>query len=188
MRMLTLLLALLMTAGCSGCVSVPSHDQLRATALRLEFAGGGVCSGTAIKPDVLMTAQHCLSGTLLAVNDQPVKVVGIGKDGNDLATIKVEGLTFKAIAKIGPALAQGDRVRWFGNPALLPNIYREGYVVRAQTDGVLIDAQAFGGDSGAGVFDSHGRVVGVITGGYAYVNRRSGGVFQLVLVYPMEKA
>lgn len=186
MKMLALAFAALM-AACS-CASIPSHDVLRATALRLEFAGGGVCSGTAIKADVLMTAQHCLTGTLLTVNDQPVKVVGIGKDGKDLATIKVEGIAFKAIAKIGPALAQGDRIRWFGNPALLPNIYREGYVVRAQTDGVLIDAQAFGGDSGAGVFDSQGRVVGVITGGYAWVSRKNGAVFQLVLVYPMEQA
>src|SRR5687768_8446251 len=177
MKLLALLLTLCM--GACSCASIPSHTDLRATALRLEFAGGGVCSGTAISNDTLMTAQHCLSGTLQKVNGVAVTVVGIGKDKKDLATVKVAGTKFKTWAKVGPALKQGDRLRWFGNPALLPDIYREGYVVNVTANGVLIDAQAYGGDSGAGVFDSQGRVVGVITGGYAWV-ARNGGVFQLV--------
>lgn len=187
MKFLALLLASLLMAGCSGCASLPSHTDLRATALRLEFAGGGVCSGTAISATTLVTAQHCLSGTLETVNGVAVTVVGIGKDKKDLATIKVTGTSFKTWAKFGPPLKQGDRIRWFGNPALVPDCYREGYVVSVRADGVLIDAPAFGGDSGAGVLDSQGRVVGVVTGGYAWV-AKNGGVFQLVLVYPMEAA
>lgn len=185
MRTLALLLASLLMAGCSGCASLPSHTDLRATALRLEFAGGGVCSGTAISADTLVTAQHCLTGTLQRVNGVSVTVTGIGKDKKDLATVRVTGTSFKTWAKFGPPLKQGDRIRWFGNAALLYDAYREGYVVSTTKDGVLIDAQAYGGDSGAGVLDSQGRVVGVVTGGYAWV-ARNGGVFQLVLVYPMD--
>ena len=44
-------------AGC-GCTSIPSHDDLRATNHRLKVATG-MCSGTAVGPDLLVTALHC---------------------------------------------------------------------------------------------------------------------------------
>lgn len=175
---------LLLLGGCGGCASIPSHSDLRATTLRLEFAGGVICSGVAIGPQTLMTAQHCMDTPLQAVNGARVKVEGIGRDKRDLATIKIAGTSFKQWARIGAPLKQGDRVRWFGNPAGLPNVYREGYVVRAQTSEVLIDARGFSGDSGAGIFDSAGRVVGVLTGSMTWVNGSSR--LELVVVYPMD--
>jgi len=164
-KLTLLLLAFLLTAGCSGCASVPSHDQLQATTLRLEFAGGGICSGTAIAPDVLMSAQHCFrGGALVRVNGQPVKVAGYGKDKHDLATVKVTGVSFTKWARLGKALKQGERIRWWGNPKGVTNVYRQGYVSRADADGVLIDATICHGDSGAGIFNDRGEVVGVVTG------------------------
>jgi len=186
MKIWPLLLVLL--AGCSGCVSVPSHTDLRATTLRLEF-GSGLCSGTAISSDTLITAQHCLrmGGPLLTVNGQKVTVVGYGKDKRDTLTVRIKGLVFKHWARMGSPLHQGSRVRWFGNPAGERDIYREGYVVHADSNEVLIDAAAFGGDSGSGIFDDSGRLIGVLTGA-KWWRSDNGLTFSLVVMYPIEIA
>lgn len=186
MKIWPLLLVLL--AGCSGCATVSPHADLRATTLRLGFGATALCSGTAIGPSVLITAQHCLgAGMLRTVNGQAVTVVGIGKDKRDTLTIRITGMVFKHWAHMGPPLHQGSRVRWVGNPAGEPDIYREGYVVRANTDEVLIDAHAFGGDSGSGIFDDEGRLIGVLTGA-KWWRSQDGLTFSLVVMYPIEIA
>lgn len=179
MRILTLLLALLLMAGCSGCVSVPSHNQLRETTLRLRFEDG-ICSGTAIAKDVILTAKHCQQGgALVSVNNHPVKVVGVGANKHDTMTLRVTGIEFKRWAKLGHPPSQGDRIRWWGNPKGLPDVYREGYVSRAWSDGAIYDATICQGDSGAGLFNAKGEVVGVVSG----MNDFSGCTF--MFGYPM---
>lgn len=180
-----LLPVLLFLAGC-GCASLPSHNDLRATVHRLSFTKG-LCSGTAISADTIITAQHCLKlgGALVAVDGLPVKVRGIGKDKRDTLTLRVTGITFAYWARMGPALTQGAQVRWWGSPAGMTDIYREGYVARVLTNEVLIDAIAFGGDSGSGIFDSQGRLIGVLTG-IKWVRNGDGILFALVVMYPVE--
>ena len=109
-----LLPLLLLLSGC-GCMSVPSHDELRATALRLEFQDG-VCSGTAIGPDSLLTAVHCLTHPLLRVNGQSVTVTASRTESRDRIVVKVSGIRFKAWAKRGPMPLQGDTLRFWGVP------------------------------------------------------------------------
>lgn len=182
MRILALAV-LLLVSGWTGCASVPGHDSLRATTLRLEFERG-VCSGTALSPDVLLSAQHCFKGggALVRVNGQPVKVVGYGKDKHDLATVRITGLTFKTWARRGNAPAQGDRVRFWGNPGGEHDVFRIGYVSRATTDLVVMDMTICKGDSGAGIFNDRGEVVGVVTG----MNDLNGCTF--MLAYPWARA
>jgi V8-like Glu-specific endopeptidase len=178
-----LLSLLLLLAGCGGCASVPSHDDLRATALRLEF-GPYVCSGVAIGPDTLLSAQHCAKAApLKAVNGQRVKVIGVGRDKHDLITIKVSGIRFAHWARFGPPMKEGDRVKWWGQPARQEYVYREGYVARVTPQEIWIDAQLFGGDSGSGVYDEQGRVVGVITGVRGWRDA-AGFSFSMAVVYP----
>jgi V8-like Glu-specific endopeptidase len=175
-----LLPILLLLAGCGGCASVPTHDALRATTLRLEFQRG-ICSGTAIAADVVLTASHCWSsgGMLTTVNGQPVKVKGIGRDKRDTMTIRVEGVKFEHIARLGNLPKQGDRLRWWGNPQGVPDIYRQGYVSRASQEGMIVDATICRGDSGSGLFTDDGRVVGVVTG----MTDESGCTF--MIAYPL---
>lgn len=163
MRILALLLLALVT-GCSGCASVPKAEIARASALRLGFEQG-VCSATAVGPYTALTATHCFGqqGGLRTIDGQPVTVLSRVDDGRGHTLIRVT-VEFKQYAKRGKVpLATGDRISWTGNPAGEPNVYREGYVSRVRTDGILIDAQVFFGDSGSGVFDSRGHLVGMVS-------------------------
>jgi hypothetical protein len=139
MKITALLLTLVLTAGCS---NAPARDigVIQGTALRLEFENNGVCSGTAVGRDVIMTAEHCFEGErLVRINGRPANALRMVKDGKDHVLVKVTS-AFKTWARMGTAPKQGDRVRWIGNPAGEANIYREGYVARAEKTGVLVDA------------------------------------------------
>jgi V8-like Glu-specific endopeptidase len=172
---------LVFLAGCGGCVSVPPLDAMRASALRLQF-DGSLCSGTAIGPDLILTAQHCYSSTLRFVNGQPVKVVQVGKDKHDTLTLRITGVTFTHWARLGPLPKQGDRIRWWGNPEGNGDIYREGYVSRADKDLIVISAPICHGDSGAGVLNDRGDVVAVVTA----MSNQYGCTFELS--YPLPTA
>ena len=160
MRSVALLLALTL-AGCGGCVSVvPSHDDLRSANHRLTFETG-LCSGTAVGPDLLVTAQHC--GKLVSVGDVVVESEVVEQGKRDFVLLRIKGLTFEHYVKRGPLPKQGDRVRWWGNPAGEKNIYREGYVARVDADAIVISAQICRGDSGAGIHNERGEVVGIVS-------------------------
>lgn len=178
-----LLPLLLLLGGCGGCASIPSHSELRSMTVRLKFADGSICSGTAIAADTLVTASHC-GASLATVNERRVKVTGVGRDKRDMMTLRVSGVRFAHWARWGKPVTQGARVRWFGTPNGVA-MYREGYVTLANTDIVLIDAPAFGGDSGAGIWDERGELVGVLTGGLLW--DRQGHHMQLVVMYPPER-
>lgn len=157
-----LLPLLLMLGGCGGCTSVPTHDQLRATALRLEFTDG-ICSGTAIGPDTLLTAVHCMAHPLVRVNGQAVTVTGSHKESRDRIVVKVSGIRFKTWAKRGPVPVQGDHLRFWGQPVGEQDVYREAVVSRVRTDQIILQSVVCPGDSGSGLMDAQGRVVGVVS-------------------------
>lgn len=154
---------LLLLAGCNGCASIPDNNAMRVTALRLNFESG-ICGGTAIGTHTVLTAKHCLAaGKLVSVNDRKVEAADITELAGDVVTIEVTGITFRRVAVIGGRPLQGDRVRWFGHPAGVSFLFRTGYIVRAWSDELVIDAQAFSGDSGSGVYDDRGRLIGVLS-------------------------
>lgn len=158
------LLLLLSLSGCGGCASIPTHTDLRANALRLEFERG-LCSATSIGPNTILTAKHCFTagGKLVSISGAKVEQGKLTEMANDVVTVEVSGITFRSFAKMGGRPMQGDRVRWWGNPAGAADIYRTGYIVRAWTDELMIDAQLYGGDSGSGCYDDDGNLIGVIS-------------------------
>lgn len=157
-----LLPLLLLLGGCGGCVSVPSHSDLRATALRLEFANG-LCSGTAIGADLILSAKHCFTGQLKTINGQRVSVVESHTESRDRIVVKVAGIRFKAWAKRGPIPTQGDKLRFWGNPSGEAGVYREAIVSRVRTDQIVLQTVVCAGDSGSGLIDAQGRVVGIVS-------------------------
>lgn len=154
---------LLLLAGCNGCASIPSQDELRASALRIELANG-VCSGTAIGTRTILTAKHCTKAfPLVSVNGKPVTVARLIPGDGDRVMIELATDTFTHTASVGPAPKQGDRVRFWGNPRGASMWFRVGYVVAVEGDNVVIDAYGCPGDSGAGLISDAGKLVGVLT-------------------------
>lgn len=158
--MIRCVLAALLLAGCASAPDVPSHADLRATAVWLRF-GDSICSGTAVGPDLLVTAQHC--GTLTHVRDTPVTAAVVEQGERDFVLYRITGITFEHYAKRGDIPSQGDRVRWWGAPMGQVDIYREGYVARVSDSEIAVSAPICRGDSGAGIFNDAGEVVGVVS-------------------------
>lgn len=174
--------ALLILCFLTGCANAHPAD-FRDTALRLDLEGGGVCSGTAVATDVILTAQHCTDHSpIVAINGQPARALKIVKDGHDHVLVRVT-MKFKKWARVGGSPLTGDRVRWVGMPAGLDRIYREGYVSRVYTTEIFIDAHGFNGDSGAGVFCSDGRLCGLISAGKVWTNGPFS--FAVTVLYPV---
>jgi V8-like Glu-specific endopeptidase len=121
-----------------------------------------VCSATAVSADEIETAAHCLAFKLVGVDGAPAKVVSSYGTGIDRIRVKVAGITFTKWAAQGKARV-GDRVRWWGQPLGHPFVYREGVVAQTYEDGVLVDGTVCPGDSGSGLFNAAGELVGVIS-------------------------
>lgn len=159
-------LLLVLLAGCSGCVSVPSFGDLQSLTLSIVAVsdkGASLCSGTKTGPAELKTAKHCIDGFVLKlVNKAEVTVASIRYEGEDVAVITLTKPMFTHWAASGPTPMQGDRIRYWGNPLGIPGVYREGVVVAVTDKAIAVDLQVCHGDSGAGMFNDRGEMVGVV--------------------------
>lgn len=134
---------------------------------RLDFADGH-CSATAVGPHTLLTAAHCIQGDIpTAVDGHKTRVVWIAQDGHDHALIG-QTVAFSAWVHSYADPIQGESVHIVGNPGDERRLYQHGYIAGPSTlegrAATLYDMQIFFGDSGAGIFDGRGRLVGVISG------------------------
>lgn len=166
MRVLLLLL-LAMVSGCA------DGHSIRDVALRLE-TDRTVCGATAVGPDLIETAAHCLQFRLASINGQKAQIVRSMAVGEDRIRAKVSGVTFKVWAQIAlPVLT--ERVRWWGQPLTVPFVYREGVIAWISPNGasVIVDGTICHGDSGSGLFNSRGELVGVVSG----MNNEDGCTF-----------
>lgn len=161
------LLVFMAVAGCTPThisnktVSVPSYQE-SLTPVRLVI-GDAVCSGTIVAPSIILSAGHCITNVPenMKINGRKTEIVSIMLDQSDHVLIEVN-YKFNWHAVIGPRLKVGDRIHYWGNPAGMNMIYREGYVAAFEGDVMLLDVNGFYGDSGAGIFDSKGHLIGVI--------------------------
>jgi Trypsin-like peptidase domain len=141
---------------------------------RLDF-DDGTCSGTVVAPTVILSAAHCFQAeenerlgfitpppTEMKVDGYKVKILVVVFDDNDHAMVKVD-FTFDDYARLGPRPDVGARVHYWGNPAKINNVYREGYVTSYHHSDMVMDINGFFGDSGAGIFSSSGKLVGVLS-------------------------
>lgn len=159
---LTLLLAA--SVAIAGCQSTRTMEQTaKASTLHLGLTDGN-CSGTSIGPRMILSATHCFqTGHLLTVNDMPVNVESFRDDGADHRVLVLD-IDFQPYARMGKPPVQGEPVFMYGNPLGMRDLLRRGYVSGQSDRGHLLDLMVGGGDSGAGVFNDRGEVVGVIHG------------------------
>lgn len=165
MKTLALLLASLLMAGCSGCASLPNFAKADLAAVRLELPGGGVCSATAVGTHTLLSATHCFEAHagVMKVDGKEAGYVIVADDGNDHVLVRMTARQ-EHIAEFGPKPAQGAEVFIHGNPMAIADLLRVGRVAGWNEQGMLLTGQFWKGDSGAGILDRKGRIVGVISG------------------------
>jgi S1-C subfamily serine protease len=182
-------------ALAKACTAEPTSSM---TAARLTI-DGATCSGTVVAPSTILSAAHCFQDddpialllghvapvpTELLVDGYKVYIEAITFDGADHALVKVI-FVFKDHAQLAHQRPDvGAKVHYHGNPAKVNNVYREGYVTSYDRGDMVMDVNGFFGDSGAGVFDESGKVVGVVS--YMGVHQHQGVIFKLMGAYPLE--
>lgn len=145
----------------------PSPDELRANTFEL-MIDGGHCSATAVGPSTILTATHCLIGQHhIWLDGKAEKVIAIVNDGHDHSLVTVKD-TFTHVAKLAHKMPNvGSEIQYIGNPDVLVQLYRKGtYLGEQYQDGIhwqVLDISGYMGDSGSGVFDEDGRLIGVVS-------------------------
>lgn len=160
------LLTAALALGIANHIPKPDPEaRVKQAVALLTFTGGGSCSGTFIGPGLLLTASHCFreGSWLLTVNHQPVNVESIRHDGADHALVVVDYANPTWVGT-SPIRAQGQPVFMYGNPANRADLFRRGYISGWDGEQIYLDMMIGHGDSGAGVFDDQGRLIGVVTG------------------------
>lgn len=188
MRLMSLALSLALALPLSACAKSNerlAHDMGQVVVLlEIETAAGkGHCSGTAISPTVVLTATHCFPAPLvkLTINGQEVKAKGGIDDGADHMLVVLEQPTFKRWAEWNRrALRQGQEVAILANPGNWRGMFRLGIVSGSlvspdkKNEWILLDLAGFPGDSGGGIFDRRGRLVGMLSAGFWQIDPRNG--------------
>lgn len=195
MKSLFTILALFL-AGCIGCTSTPPAQtpfdpRERDLAVTLSFSDGGLCSGTPVAPNTILTAGHCVDKNLrsLSVDGVPTMVREVILDGvnNDHALV-ITNLSYGDWAGFGDLPKVGDTLHIYGNPGGLPDLYREGqFVEYLREDGAtyyLFDMNIWHGDSGAAIWDNDGRIVATVTGYFFETNPFTGSEWKIGIALP----
>jgi hypothetical protein len=164
-----LLLALVALSGCAD--ARPVYEELHAATMRLEVPGG-VCSGTAVSRNWILTAGHCLAdgAKALRANGEHCEVHAIERDQQDHILVRVGGCHFKVTAKLGKAPKVGQAIWFYGNPGDFSDQLRFGRVAGYRDNAMpgmgraqMLDVTGTFGDSGSGVFNEAGVLVGVVS-------------------------
>lgn len=132
--------------------------------LRISLPGNGVCSGTVVGVKTILTATHCIENTQkIILNEVSYDIEKILSDSRDHTFVVLKNSNFKNIAKLGSYPKTGDNVYYFGNVGGKVLLLRKGYIAARHDWKFYIDAEVYYGDSGSGVFNEDGEVVGVVT-------------------------
>lgn len=164
----------------------PDYAAAKLATMRIE-SPGGICSGTAIGHHKVLTARHCVDGTTgFTLDTRRARITKVEFDAHDGAILTTD-LYFRHVARFGPRPEQGDVVFSHGNPSGAPDILLVGRVAgwvsayMGARDVMLLDRNDWYGCSGAAVFDTEGRIVGVVNSIFPWPNKG----WRLTAVYPL---
>lgn len=144
------------------------NAQTHKAALKIQQTNSS-CSATVVGKKTILTAQHCIKDddNNLLVNGLPFVIERRIYDGRDNAFIVLAGADFKDIAKFGSYPKVGDDIFYIGNPDSFTLLLRKGYISGIYDNNIFIsDIQVWKGDSGSGIFNSDGVLVGVVSALY----------------------
>lgn len=177
---LLMFLCLALTIGTPAYASERAAHQITFHMLRESDGATATttCSSTAVGKRTLLTATHCFDMpegvriTKISLGDKEVTVERHETDGRDHSLVVLSGAEFQHSVRYQPrALASGEDVRFWGWPAGFDRQFRRAYVsgtdqkflTMAGYRAWLLDGQGYPGDSGSGVYDARGRLVGVVS-------------------------
>jgi len=133
----------------------------------------GTCSATAIGPHAILTASHCEMPTdFVRVGDREAHVDKIIRDKQDHSIYLLGGITFTEFVEVKQNEYEiGQEFHVWGAPSSFDHIYRHGYVagvIPTSHSGrpamLVLDFNGFLGDSGAGMLNNEGQLIGIVTG------------------------
>ncbi|MQB00679.1 MAG: trypsin-like serine protease [Actinobacteria bacterium] len=190
---MVLVLALVVGALASCAPISPSSaqfEQSRSQSVRIEvYYGdgdetGGLGSGVIVANEgrLVLTAKHVTEGAqkiVVALDDRTKyegTVVWAAKDA-DLALIKLKGcgkLPEEPTLRVRTDPQLGEPIYVIGNPLGVHAILTQGHVASERIDGgdLFVDVSIAPGNSGGGVFDANGKLIGIVV---AAVVWRNGG-------------
>ena len=165
--------ALVAALGLQACAATP--PQVAETVVRIE-ANNAVCTGTFINTrGLVLTAGHCVAGEgtqvsiILRNGTTLVGTVTLDDDINDIALIRLDTprqTVYSPLRCDTPAIA-GEPVYIIGMPAGRRWVFTAGSVAGVipvmLARMILLDMRIWFGNSGGGVFDQDGRIVGVVS-------------------------
>jgi serine protease Do len=142
-------------------------------------SGPGSCTGVILQTSLVLTASHCIH------NERDITVAGkkailLKRDKKaDLALLLVETIIMERI--LVADIRVGDDVFTWGHPYGSPNrVFSKGYITVIQFGVTYSSNLACPGQSGSGLFDRNGNLVGIITeymdGTNFSVNRTPGQI------------
>ncbi len=147
-------LAVLFLIPLVGCNAVDASGLSPVVELRVD--GHARCSGVVISETEVVTAAHCADGL---VEIGGMEVAGVRAHGAvDLAIVDVESTQGLPFAALGAVSARGALVGYGCEGRLLESPHE---ALRHDGDDVLSYGRACAGDSGGGLFNDRGELVGV---------------------------
>lgn len=174
---MALVLALVVGALVSCAPLPPTSSQLeqsRSQVVRIE-SDLGLGSGVVIDKvnRLVLTAKHVIEGatTLSVILDDGQQFKGTvlwRAPEEDLALVQLGGigdLPPAALLRVGDDPDLGEPVYAIGNPLGIASIVTQGHVAseRIGGDDLFVDASIAPGNSGGGLFDANGELIGIVT-------------------------
>lgn len=135
----------------------------------------GAGSGTAIGPRTILTADHvvakCNGGAFVVISDRNVMrrvTVGVRYPGQDQAElILVDGMPENPVWARRDCRAPrlGERTLVYVGDGDIPMYFKELFISGLSDTHVLLSGHVVGGNSGGGLFDTDGCMIGVVIQG-----------------------
>ncbi|WP_414488385.1 trypsin-like peptidase domain-containing protein [Stenotrophomonas maltophilia] len=171
-------LAVLLLASLAGCAD--ARPSIERYTYRIGTQDGGLCSATAVGREVLLTAKHCIEATdsVIYIGGKRVEIKHIETDSRDHALLWV-GQRFPVWVQRGATPVKGDALSFVGNVDGFDQFYRSGQMAGWYSSAMLLDMTCGKGDSGAGVFNESGQLVGMISAVYV------GPIVRFCVSYPL---